>query len=111
MVARVGRVILCPNEQRELQYAWGLGITANNQAEYLALWQGLELDIARKIHRLMVFGDSMIVIQQITKLKEKCSVYSPPVMQRISLWLKNFKIIEFYHVKRHLNLVAGPQIS
>jgi hypothetical protein len=36
-----GGVLLNPNEQLELSYAWGLGVETNNRAEALALWQVL----------------------------------------------------------------------
>ena len=56
-VAGEGGVILCPDNKIETQYAWGLGVASNNQAEYLALWQGLETTIEKKISKILVFGD------------------------------------------------------
>lgn len=67
--AGAGRVIFLSDEEREIQYAHGLGTSTNNQAEYLALWQGLELALSKEIRHLMVFGDSVIVIQQVSKFK------------------------------------------
>lgn len=69
------------NKQR--QYAWGLGIATNIQAEYLALWQGLELAIARKISKNMVFGDSMIVIQQVWEARASQKSVTFPILPRI----------------------------
>jgi ribonuclease HI len=36
-----GGIILEPSGTIHLSYAWGLGYASNNQAEFLALWQGL----------------------------------------------------------------------
>ena len=36
-----GGIIYEPTEKIHLSYSWGLGHATNNQAEILALWQGL----------------------------------------------------------------------
>ena len=43
-----GGIIIDPSGKLHLSYAWGLGHTSNNQAEFLALWQGLNQ--ARKLN-------------------------------------------------------------
>lgn len=68
---RAGGVILHPDEEVKMQFAWGLGNWTDNQANFLALWQGLEIAIARWIQHLVVYGDSMIFIQKIHKIKGK----------------------------------------
>jgi len=40
---------------------------SNNEAEYEALLHGLRLAISLEIKRLLVFGDSKLVIQQVNK--------------------------------------------
>jgi len=40
---------------------------SNNEAEYEALLHGLRLAISLGIKRLLVFGDSIIVVQQVNK--------------------------------------------
>jgi len=43
-----GGIIIDPFGKLHLSYAWGLGYASNNQAEFLALWQGLKQ--ARKLN-------------------------------------------------------------
>ena len=40
---------------------------SNNEAEYEALLHGLRLAISLGIKRLLVYGDSLLVIQQVNK--------------------------------------------
>jgi len=55
-------VIVGLDKHEEPQYAWGLGTTTNNHAELLALWQGLQLLREKGIKKMVVYGDSMLVI-------------------------------------------------
>lgn len=75
----------------------------NNQAEYMALWQGLELVSHNRLRHLKVFGDSKILIQQVNKCRKKEDPWLPPVLHRIKLLIEQLDTIEFYHIKRHLN--------
>ena len=40
---------------------------SNNEAEYEALLHGLQLAISLGIKRLLVYGDSLLVVQQVNK--------------------------------------------
>lgn len=55
----------------------------------------------------MAFGDSMIVIQHVCKLKEDPSVSQSSILQRISLQITKFEVIDFFHVKTHLSIKAN----
>ena len=39
-------------------YAWGIGWKTNNEAEWLALYLGVELVRKNNIKKIIVFGDS-----------------------------------------------------
>ena len=56
--AGAGGVILDPRGQTVKTFAWGLGHKTNNEGEWLALLQGLEMLDKRIISSLLVFGDS-----------------------------------------------------
>ena len=62
-------MLLDIDKKEEIKYAWGLGQSTNNAAEYLALYQGLRLAREREIKRLIVIGYSLLVIQQLHKTK------------------------------------------
>ena len=40
---------------------------SNNEAEYEALLHGLRLAVSLGIKRLLVYGDSLLVVQQVNK--------------------------------------------
>jgi ribonuclease HI len=63
----LGCHIIAPRGE-QLKYALQLLFSAsNNAAEYEALIHGLNIDISLGIKRLMVYGDSLVVISQINK--------------------------------------------
>jgi len=62
-------VLIDPDENKEIKYAWGLEVSTSNEAEFLALFQGLRLTREREIKKLVIIGDSLLVIQQFYKAK------------------------------------------
>jgi ribonuclease HI len=87
-----------------LQIFWKV---SNNEAEYEALLHGLHLAICLGIKRLVVYGDSAVVINQVNKSwdrnKENMDAYCLEVRK-----LKNkFYDLEFHHVVRDNNVAAN----
>jgi ribonuclease HI len=65
--AGAGILFIAPGGE-QLKYALQLSFPAsNNAAEYEALIHGLNIAISLGIKRLMVYGDSLVVISQINK--------------------------------------------
>jgi ribonuclease HI len=65
--ADTGILFIAPGGE-QLKYALQLLFSAsNNTAEYEALIHGLNIAISLGIKRLMVYGDSLVVISQINK--------------------------------------------
>jgi ribonuclease HI len=86
-----------------LQIFWKL---SNNEAEYEALLHGLLLAASLGIKRLLVYGDSAVVINQVNKSwdhnKENMDAYCLEVRK-----LENkFYGLEFHHVVRDNNVAA-----
>lgn len=50
-----------------------------------------------------MFGDSSIVIRQVSKAKGLQNSILPPILQRIVLQAQQFEQIEFFHTLRKLN--------
>ena len=42
-----------------------LNVSSNNEAEYVALIEGLEWCVSSGINHLNVFGDSMLIVKQV----------------------------------------------
>ena len=75
----------------------------NNQAEYMGLILGLKKASEMNIKSLLVKGDSLLVIQQMTG-KYKCNSQNIFAMfETAKILEKKFETIEYNHVLRHLN--------
>jgi ribonuclease HI len=104
--ASAGVLLISPKgEQLKyiLQILWKV---SNNKVEYEALLHGLRLAISLGIKRLLVYGDSAVVINQVNKSwdrnKENMDAYCLEVCK-----LENkFYGLEFHHVVRDNNVVA-----
>jgi ribonuclease HI/dsDNA-binding SOS-regulon protein len=91
----------------QLKYVLQLHYKAsNNGAEYEALIHGLRIAVSLGIKRLMTFGDSEVVINQVNKVydakKDTVSAYCAEV-RKIEA---HFDGIEFHHVSRNNNVAA-----
>jgi ribonuclease HI len=98
-----GGVLYNPEGNLILSFAWGLGLLSNNSAEYLALWQGLNQARTLRIPKLVVFGDSRIVIQSLVARKRLKHLPLSQLFSRILNLVKEFDQVNFYHVLRRLN--------
>jgi ribonuclease HI len=86
-----------------LQIFWNV---SNNEAEYEALLHGLHLAASLGIKRVLVYGDSAVVINQVNKSwdcnKENMDAYCLELRK-----LENkFYGLEFHHVVRDNNVAA-----
>ena len=61
----MGGILLDPGGQMEQRFAWGLGSRTNNEAEWMALLQGLQLIRDKKLRKVLIFGDSRHVIYKL----------------------------------------------
>jgi hypothetical protein len=79
---------------------------SNNAAEYEALIHGLNIAMSLGIKRLMVYGDSLVVISQINK-EWDCSNDSMGKYRSVVRKLEDkFEGLEFHHVERDRNTAA-----
>ena len=86
-----------------LQILWKV---SNNEAEYEALLHGLCLAVFLGIKRLLVYGDSLLVVQQVNKEwdcnKEAMDAY----VQEVRKLENKFSGLEIHHVIRDHNIGA-----
>lgn len=88
-----------------------LGITTNNQAEYLSLKLGLENALKIGAHTVHVHMDSLLVINQMLgKFKVKNRDLWP-IYSSIQEMLPKFKKVTFVHVPRALNKEADSMVN
>ena len=79
---------------------------SNNEAKYEALLHGLRLAVSLGIKRLLIYGDSLLVVQQVNKEwdinKDTMDAYIAEIRK-----LKNkFSRLEIHHVDRNNNMGA-----
>jgi len=80
-----------------------IGNRTNNQSEYSALILGLKEALSRNIKQLQVYGDSLLVINQVTgQFKVKNSLLQDLNKEAMGLIAK-FDYIVFNHVYREFN--------
>jgi ribonuclease HI len=104
--AGAGVLLISPTGEQlkyVLQIFWKV---SNNEAEYEALLHGLRLAASLGIKRLLVYGDSVVVINQVNKCwdrnKENMDAYCLEVRK-----LENkFYGLEFHHIVRDNNVSA-----
>ena len=90
--------------QTEKTFAWGLGHKTNNEAEWMALLQGLELLDTIEFSRIAIFGESRQVIYKMINGYTTGSIKCRRLYNRITpLLLDNY---EFYHILRANNASA-----
>jgi ribonuclease HI len=104
--AGAGVLLISPTGEQlkyVLQIFWKV---SNNEAKYEALLHGLRLAASLGIKRLLVYGDSAVVINQVNKSwdrnKEKMDTYCLEVRK-----LENkFHGLEFHHIVRDNNVAT-----
>jgi ribonuclease HI len=100
-------VSLISPQGEQLKYVLQIHYKAsNNRAEYEALIHGLRIAVSLGIKRLLAFGDSKVVIEQVNKewdcVKDTMDAYCAEIRK-----LKgHYEGIEFQHVPRNNNIAA-----
>lgn len=80
-----------------------IGNKTNNQSEYSALILGLKEALSRNIKQLQVYGDSLLVINQVTGQFKVKNVLLQELNKEALTLAKKFDYIAFNHVYREFN--------
>ena len=110
-IVGVGGILLNPNGNITLRFAWGLGQEPNNKVEALALWQGIRLALSQNIRSLTVFGDSRIIMQSVATRKPPIQVHITLLVKKIRAMIVKFQNFKIYHILRSLNGLADYQAN
>jgi ribonuclease HI len=104
--AGAGILFIAPGGE-QLKYAIQLLFPASNiAAEYEALIHGLNIAISPGIKRLMVYGDSLVVISQINKEWDCSNDSMGKYCTAVRKLEDKFEGLEFHHVERDRRAVA-----
>jgi ribonuclease HI len=105
------RVLLISPTGEQLKYVlqifWKV---SNNEAKYEALLHGLRLAASMGIKRLLVYGDSIVVINQVNKSWDRNKKNMDAYCLEVCKLENKFYGLEFHHVVRDNN-VAGDVLS
>jgi ribonuclease HI len=71
---------------------------SNNKAEYEALWHGLRLGVSLGIKRLLIYYDSLLVVQQVNKEWDINKDTMDAYVMEIRKLEKKFLGLEIHHV-------------
>lgn len=87
-----------PDRNKEVYFAWGMGPATNSQAEWYALYMGLEIILSLNIQKVLIVGDWFLIISQARKGIQKEGYATGRIQQRIIEDLKLIKEASFLHV-------------
>jgi len=88
-----------------------LGEMTNNQAEYEAILTALRMAQGIKAEKLKCYLDSDLIVKQ---LRGEFKVKSPNIKKPKAILdklIKNFKKVEFFHVRREYNKFADKLVN
>ena len=100
----VGVLFISPKGEQlkyVLQILWKV---FNNEAEYEALLHGLRLTISLGIKRLLVYGDSKLVVQQVNKEWDHTNERMDDYVVEVCKLENKFARLEIHHVIRDNNV-------
>jgi ribonuclease HI len=101
------RVLLISTTGEQLKYVlqifWKV---SNNEAEYEALLHGLRLAASLGIKRLLVYGDSAVVINQVNKSWDRNKENMDAYCLEVRKLGNKFYGLEFHHIVRDNNVAA-----
>jgi ribonuclease HI len=109
--AGAGILFIAPGGE-QLKYALQLLFSAsNNAAEYEALIHRLNIAISLGIKRLMVYGDSLVVISQINKEWDCSNDSMGKYCTAVQKLEDKFEGLEFHHVERDRNVATDALLK
>ena len=88
-----------------------LGETTNNQAEYQALLEGLQLAESLGIKELSVYMDSELIVKQINGIYKIKNADLKPHYDKVQDLAGRFKEVTFTHVPRAMNKLADEMVN
>lgn len=98
-----GGVIYNNNNQEIINFKKYIGKNTNNVAEYMGCLGGIRLALENEITSLKVYGDSMLVVNQINGKWKVKSENLKPIYNEIKKYTPQFQFISFNHVYRKHN--------
>lgn len=106
-----GFVIMDLNDKVLVEHGVYIGITTNNQAEYLAVKFGMEEALKGGVREISVYLDSLLVVNQMNGIFKVRNRDLWPIHSAIQEHCKKFKKVTFTHVPREMNKLADAEVN
>lgn len=109
--AAIGVVI--KNKKHEILHKIGkyIGVATNNDAEYIALLEGLSFLVESKYPQVECYLDSELVVKQLNGLYKVKNEKMKKYWTNIKSLEKHFTKISYHHVKRENNKLADELVN
>lgn len=105
------RCIIWTQQANPITFEWGLGITTNKWVEAFDLLLGAIILSRRNILNLIIFGDSVILIQAMNKNTNQNNSALSQITKRIRHHLINQGHVTFMHILRENNKEVDIQAN
>ena len=105
-IKRSGRckgILQYPGGNHIASYAWGLGNVSNNIVRDYSLWKGVQIATKERITKIVIFGDSMIVIREVINRLKMGNNALNILISRILNTPSGFEEVSIFHIKCNLN--------
>lgn len=112
--AAIGAVVLDPSTDPPTRLATVseyIGRTTNNVAEYRALLAGLEAARAFPARRIVVRGDSLLVVRQVAGEWRVKQLHLRPLVEQARRLLASYEHVDLAHVPREENAHADLLVN
>lgn len=107
----IGVVITDENDQVIYELSKYIGQCTNNEAEYTALWTGLQTALNKGCTEAEVFVDSELVVKQVNGEYKVKNTRLQRMYQRVKNLADSFEQVKFTHVKRSENQRADTLVN
>jgi ribonuclease HI len=104
--AGAGALLISPTGEQLKYFLRIFWKVSNNEADYEALVHGLRLAISLGIKRLLVYGDSAVVINQVNKSWDRNKENMDASCLEVRKLENKFYDLEFHHIVRDNNVAA-----
>ena len=98
-----GSLMFDPKNNLVFEKANYLGFGTNNQAEYRGLIEGLIVAKKLGVKKLLIEGDSMLIIKQVIGEWQVKDKVLKKLNQKVNVLLDNFSYVAIRHIPREFN--------
>jgi len=107
----IGVVIIDESGKTIYELSKYIGSCTNNEAEYVAMWTGLQVAISKEIKKISVFTDSELVAKQLLGDYKVKNERLKKLHERVKNLVPSFEQISFTHIRREKNKRADELVN